>query len=181
MNRINGNTLKNEEYTINTCVNGDLVKSAQNIINSQESQATIEQWQELCGELYKQHLEIGNISKPTKEVINWDSHNTRADIILLRGIGVDNRLQGLNEWQKELCKMVVEKRTTKKVYICDNKFWVIVNKPSTSMMLKYSDLYISLFDQYPDINCDFLVLSENEFNSTKISNLAIILEGWNAK
>lgn len=181
MGRINGNTLKNGEYTINTCVSGNLVKSAQGIINSKDSQATKEQWQELCGELFKQHMEIGNISKPSNEVINWDSQNNRAGIILLRSIGVENQLLGLNEWQLELYSRVKNLRTTKKVYICDNKFWVIVKKPSTSMILKYSDLYISLFDRFPDLDCDFLVLGETEFGCTKISNTAIILEGWNAR
>jgi hypothetical protein len=100
--------------------------------------------------------------------------------LLLARIILMNQTKGLScmlkKWQHDLYELVKKRQQTIKVCIFDNSFWVVVKRPTTSLVFKYSQIYANLLDKYPDLRCDFLVLGEKQFEYAHIPSDAIMLE-----
>jgi hypothetical protein len=123
--------------------------------------------------------------------VDWNSEVDRgSSLAKLRGLFIMRRirshqgnLETLKDWEFKLIEKLINREETLKIYIHQasntNYFWISVVEPTTQIIRSYSKDFVDVLneyiDKYPDINCDFLVLSEDEIYSSDIPKDSIIL------
>ncbi|HYF82339.1 MAG TPA: hypothetical protein VEB00_04845 [Clostridia bacterium] len=153
------------------------VQRAQYILSTNITDIDSKQWKGLCSKMYKSALKstmegydyLGSI---TRTVIDWGSDNKVDENSFAKVISMIRsnfmQISLLDIWQQELISAVYRKAHTLKVYIFNSlgfdSLWVIVDDPSTDVILEYSELYIDVIENYPDANCDFMVFGKDESN-----------------
>lgn len=161
------NVITKTEYTNSSWRS---VAKAQRVTNNPNEYATSEQWQNLVQELLKAVIESwGNngdyVGNATTRVLEWDRKVNHAELRLLFGRTL---LNNLNEWQMFLFDRVSKRKQTLKVYIWDKGFWVVVKRPSTNLVFKYSSDYIEMKKKYVDVQCDFFVIGKDQANDISL-------------
>ncbi len=150
------------------------VKKAQDILKHIETKNK-EEIADLAKNLYngvvEMHLTGGwFLRKATNVVIDWDENIDRGSFAniskVMRGYEMTSKLLG---WQKELLSRLKKEKEVKKVYIFNDRiidnFWVIVDEPSTDIILKYSDIYMKFLTENIDIVCEFMVFNQDEIEN----------------
>ena len=84
----------------------------------------------------------------------------------------------LKDWQTDLLNRVLDKGDIKRIYVFEkygvNSFWIITTDSSVKNILNYSKEYTNTLERYQEINCDFMVFSEDEIDEGNIPDDAVI-------
>jgi len=95
----------------------------------------------------------------------------------------ENQISSINspinitDWQIALLS-AIKPLQPKAVYIFTdhtiNHFWITISSPTTVKIHQYSSIYCEIVDQFPEMDCDFLVFGENEVTPNQLPPNAII-------
>lgn len=164
------------------------LKRAQSIIKTYMTDCTKEECEVLIERLLKSvvksTLESQNhVKMAVKTVIDWHNEVFVQSLHPLRSrLKVFNFAsnQNLLTWQYDLLCKITLLPYVSKVYIFEKKglsyFWIISQKPSTEMIMRYSQEYVNILQQTPDLDIDFMVFGEEEVEYYQIPNTAFIFD-----
>jgi len=182
MSTLNGNTLHIMNYqrkgsgslVSSFYKHGCDVKAAQFILGKTELAPGAKEWKILAQSLYKSVIKSWSNSSDylvsaTNTVIDWNSQLTPASFTEFEGfIGMNILL----DWQTNFVELLKNKENTLGVYFFEymgnNHAWVVVNNPSTEMILDYSNTYIDFLEENADIHFEFMVYGKQEIQGTPV-------------
>lgn len=154
-------------------------EKVQSILSTSNNSIGSEQFRKLSQKIFNSIIEssITNkeyIGNAVSTVLDW--HKTSGNGNIYNICDCSEGDYHMNEWQKHLYSKVAKKKQTLKVCMFADSFWVIVKRPSTGLVFKYSQDLTELYEVFSELFVDFLVLGIDQFECSYIPEDALILE-----
>lgn len=152
----------------------DSVKKAQHILKRLDSR-NHEEIAELARKMFKGVIKTNLtdgffLRNVTNIVIDWDENIDKKSFADFKQIVREyTMVSKLLDWQKTLLSKLRNEEEVKKIYIFNDgiidNFWILVDKPTTDIIQKCSDIYMEFLAENIDVICEFMVFNQNEINN----------------
>lgn len=169
------------------------VKRAQYVLDN-NNDVPADQWNDLCKRLYKSIIQSSlqggkHLDNATSVILNWDSKVASRSLLDLRRFifmekihNFNGDISSLSEWQVELIQSLMKDKNVKYIWGFNDSdidvIWAITEDASTKKVLEYNKLFFNVLDNYPNVNCDFMVYSMEEVTKINVPKLLYSINVW---
>lgn len=180
-NNMHTNITNGKTCSRSCSINKSRIKEAQYVFKSDSEYASGDDWKKLSNSIYKSVVGAtlegcNHLENATQSVLDWYGSIKRTSFVRLRSFEI---MDGLIDWQEDLIDSLIKESETQKIHFFNldgiDCVRVIVNNPTTQVILKYSEISLKVLNNYSEIYFDFLVFGKNEIQEDSLPKETITI------